>query len=147
MKKCNQCSETLPLENFYKRNDSTKYQNKCKKCMDKNYKNYYKNNSEKILNQQQTQSLDKRREQEYLRKYNMTLNEWNSIFESQNFSCAICGTKNFTGAGFKPHVDHNHSNGKIRGLLCADCNHGIGKLKEDISILYKAIEYLKKHNE
>ena len=44
-------------------------------------------------------------------------------------------------------VDHNHATGKVRKLLCHDCNTMIGKAKEDIQILESAINYLKKHKE
>lgn len=73
--------------------------------------------------------------------YGITLDEYNKMLESQNYECKICGihadkvTKAF-------HVDHCHSTGKIRGLLCSNCNIGIGNLQDDIEILKKAIKYL-----
>jgi hypothetical protein len=66
------------------------------------------------------------------------------MLESQNNSCAICGGD----AGQRSFsVDHDHISGKVRGLLCRGCNVGIGNLKDDIEILEKAIEYIKKHRE
>ena len=44
-------------------------------------------------------------------------------------------------------IDHDHKTGKIRGLLCQNCNVSIGKFKEDINIMQKAIDYLKKWRE
>lgn len=57
--------------------------------------------------------------------------------------CAICGVpeKELTR---KLHTDHNHETGKIRGLLCANCNHGIGNFKDNIRLLFLAVEYLEK---
>ena len=43
------------------------------------------------------------------------------------------------------HVDHDHKTGSIRQLLCVDCNHMLGRSKDNTSILSKAIEYLNKH--
>jgi hypothetical protein len=63
------------------------------------------------------------------------------MFAEQKGCCAICGvhqdnvTKRFS-------VDHNHSTGKVRGLLCQNCNAGLGNFMDDISNLKSAIEYL-----
>lgn len=111
--------------------------------MDNNYKLYYKNNKEKILNQQQTISKNLRISQNNYRKYKITNDIWNEMFSNQNFSCAICKTKEFKGKGSKPHIDHCHKTGKIRGLLCTNCNHGIGQFKDNLELLQEAINYLK----
>ncbi len=70
------------------------------------------------------------------------------MHEQQNGKCAICGvsialvgTKNIKDGA---HVDHDHVTGNIRGLLCHNCNAGIGYLREDISLLENAIQYLNK---
>jgi len=69
------------------------------------------------------------------------------LLEKQNGKCAICGNHeiaihNVTKNKQNLAVDHCHKNGKIRGLLCQDCNRGIGLFHEDISRLEKAIKYL-----
>ena len=74
------------------------------------------------------------------RNYGLTQEDYKKLLEQQKGVCAICGCK---PNGKALAVDHNHTTGKIRGLLCHDCNVGIGFLKEDISILQKSIEYLK----
>ncbi len=56
----------------------------------------------------------------------------------QNNSCAIC-QKPFRKT---PHIDHDHKTGRVRGLLCATCNHGIGSLKDSIILLKRAAIYL-----
>lgn len=43
-------------------------------------------------------------------------------------------------------IDHNHNTQQVRGLLCSECNKGIGHLKEDLYVLPKAIKYLEKYN-
>lgn len=76
--------------------------------------------------------------------YNMTPDEFNALWQSQNGECAICGVvmsprgRSTTSVA----VDHNHETGAVRGLLCRACNAGIGKLKDDPDILMSAAEYL-----
>lgn len=73
--------------------------------------------------------------------YTMDSEEFNKILESQNGCCAICKMpkyyKNFS-------IDHNHETGELRGLLCISCNSILGFANDDIEILQKAVEYLKR---
>lgn len=64
------------------------------------------------------------------------------VFRLQNGLCAIC----YSQLDSKAHLDHDHSTNKIRGILCANCNTGLGMFRDRISILLNAIEYLKKTN-
>ena len=74
---------------------------------------------------------------------------YEKLFNEQNGVCAICGlpetAKHATGQFKKLSIDHCHTTGNIRGLLCRGCNTGIGSLNDDILILQKAIEYLATH--
>jgi hypothetical protein len=86
------------------------------------------------------------------RKYNITLEDYNKMLDEQNGVCSICKdseTKIFkkTGKVTDLAVDHCHSTGKVRGLLCWNCNTSIGKMKDSVELLQNAIEYLKKHRE
>lgn len=73
-------------------------------------------------------------------RYGITQDEFNKIIELQDGLCAIC-QKSPTGA--KPwHVDHDHSTGRVRGILCHSCNTALGNFKDDPEILRKALEYL-----
>lgn len=76
------------------------------------------------------------------RLYGITFEQYEQMRVSQNGCCAICG--NPFRDGKDTQVDHNHTTGKIRQLLCSHCNTGIGNLMDDVSILAKAIEYLNK---
>ena len=75
-------------------------------------------------------------------KYGLTEEEYKKLFISQNNKCAICGCK-FTNEN-KGFVDHSHINGKVRGLLCTKCNTLLGMAQDNIDILEKAIQYLKR---
>ena len=81
-------------------------------------------------------------------KYNMTLEQYDHMFEEQNGLCAICGqseTRLFNGSITRLCVDHNHKTGKIRKLLCHRCNSSIGQFEDNIELLAKAIQYLEEN--
>lgn len=77
--------------------------------------------------------------------YGITIEDYNQFLENQNNKCAICNRdqSEFTR---KFAVDHCHITDKIRGLLCGNCNVGIGNLQDDIEILKNAIKYLENGN-
>ena len=85
---------------------------------------------------------DKTKVKEYrlVHKYNITLDEYNNLLIKQNNSCAICGRADPTGYNW--HVDHDHTTGKVRGLLCSKCNQGLGLFDENTNSLNRAIKYL-----
>lgn len=74
-----------------------------------------------------------------IREYGITLEQKEKIRLDQGKKCAIC-KKEITLSQSK--VDHNHITRKVRGILCNNCNTGIGHLKEDVKILKEAILYL-----
>ena len=74
--------------------------------------------------------------------YGIDVNEYEKLFKKQNGKCAICEGK--PGGRWNTFmIDHNHSTGFIRGLLCLKCNRAIGLIKDDIQIAKKIIKYLK----
>lgn len=166
MKKCSKCKIELPESEFWK--DKYKkdgLRSACKNCNanDKEYlkqynirtkndrKKYREKNSEKIKknarewqknNPDRVKFLKKRSN---LKKYGLTVEDYNNILEKQNYSCAICSSKNFL------QVDHDHKccseNARscgdcVRGILCRNCNTILGNANDDINILLNAIKYL-----
>jgi hypothetical protein len=129
MKLCTKCGETKPLTEFSISKKEKHYkQYRCKAC---NYA-YRQSRKEEIRNYQL----------QY--KFGVSRAEYNKMLSAQNNTCKIC--KSVCPTGRLLAVDHDHTTGVIRGLLCAPCNTGLGFLKDDISLLEKAIEYLKESN-
>ena len=80
-----------------------------------------------------------------LTKYGITLVERKKMQDEQGNKCKIC-QKAFT-SDCKSNVDHCHTSGKIRGLLCWKCNIGLGHFQDNPLVLIKAAEYLKNQGE
>lgn len=75
------------------------------------------------------------------RKYGVTEAQYTVQLEKQRGACAICGTKD-SGAYARFSIDHDHATKHFRGLLCTNCNLGLGHFKDDLATLQRAIEYL-----
>ena len=78
------------------------------------------------------------------RRYGITQEQYDAMFRAQNGSCAICGGQSLDGK--RLHVDHDHKTGKVRGLLCINCNHGLGKFQDSADNLTNAWAYLARHS-
>lgn len=92
---------------------------------------------------------DKRFNAHLKRNYSISIETYNEMLKGQKGQCKICGTEDFTkGKSNKnrPFVDHCHTTGKVRGLLCHHCNAGLGHFLDDTELLLSAINYLKDHN-
>ena len=85
----------------------------------------------------------KKRKAQRLRQYGLTIAEFNKLLESQGHKCAICGYDDKSDPNIFFFFFHCHTTGKVRGLLCASCNHGLGKFKDSQELLIAAAEYLK----
>ena len=124
LRKCIHCGTKAKTENdlisFV--TDNTCRYNKTNKCKPCDAKIHRENNLEK--------------------KYGLSLEEYDNLLERQEGKCAICGTTENRGPGFRLVVDHNHDTGKVRGLLCNGCNTGIGNLYDNPKVVLKAYEYL-----
>lgn len=77
-------------------------------------------------------------------KYDLTFERYDEMFEAQEGKCMICSVD------LVPHskqsaVDHNHTTGKVRALLCSMCNRGLGHFKDNPDLLMRASNYLKQH--
>lgn len=79
-----------------------------------------------------------------LKKYGLTLEQYNFMLEAQNNSCAICKEDKKTIRDW--HVDHCHTTGKVRGILCHHCNLLLGNARDNKNTLYNAINYLNKYD-
>lgn len=77
--------------------------------------------------------------------YGISLNDYNNLYISQKECCAIC-EKHQTTFSKNLFVDHCHSTGKVRGLLCHKCNSGLGQFEDNKAYLEKAILYLQERS-
>ncbi len=71
-------------------------------------------------------------------KYGLTPGRYAAMAAAQDHCCAVCGRKSPRGL----HVDHNHATGKVRGLLCGNCNRALGLLGDSAVVIRKAAAYL-----
>lgn len=114
-------------------------------------KDYLKNKERYLENSKITyqKNKEKLRDLAYQRKFGITIEEYNNLFDLQKGVCKLCNcpetkvNRKSTGLVKRLAVDHCHSSGKVRGLLCQDCNVGLGSFKDNIEVIQKAIEYLK----
>lgn len=156
MKKCTKCKVTKPLEK-YGVDKTTKdgYRYSCKDCYNKQQREYAKNNKEKIRERnarkkesrkayyQSEQGIKSSRNSHLKRNFGITLDEYENLSKKQNHVCKICGGKETQYRNRVLSVDHNHTTGEIRGLLCSNCNRALGLFKDKIENLINAVKYLK----
>lgn len=127
---------------------------KRKVSLNKATKKWRENNPDKIkaIRQKTDQKRKQARREKILQeKYGITLQTYLKMLEAQGSKCAICNqieTSLDRHGNLKPlYVDHNHTTGKVRALLCSACNLALGNFKESIDSLLNAVSYLRKHNE
>lgn len=157
MKCCSACRQTKPLTEFSKditrRDGAYPYCKGCKSLYKRRHpedKSKVKLRRDKSENKKKKQEYDRKRWFSYaeyrmhvrdttLRKtYGITLENYNYLLKLGEGKCNICGIKSNTSL----HADHCHSTGMVRGLLCSECNLGLGKFKDNEVIMTKAIKYL-----
>lgn len=132
MKKCTKCGEEKPQSEYYKgrfnKNTNTQYYNsQCKACTNAASNKHY-------------DVGDRRKNKHYKNRYGITYQDKIDLYASQNGCCKICGDAT---ALDKIHLDHCHSTGEVRGLLCHGCNIGLGMFKDNTETLLSAIQYIK----
>ena len=134
-RECRGCKETKPPTEF-----NTKWSRYlCIKC-------YYKMGNDWSLENPQKAAVHKRNH--HLEKtFGMTQMDFDSMLKAQGGVCAICSTELQDKRGYSPHIDHCHSTGIVRGILCFNCNAGLGMFKDNIESLKLAILYLEFHSE
>jgi hypothetical protein len=145
MKKCKKCGNEFPLSSFYKdkrQKDGHFYY--CKACCKEKDRDRYVKNVDALCeaakeNYYKNRSKVKNRHLE--KNYGISLSSFNDMREYQRYRCKIC-LKPEEEAVKGLHVDHCHKTGKVRGLLCRECNFMIGLAKDSPELLKSAIDYL-----
>lgn len=128
-KECSTCGLVLPVAEFGKRaGDPHLYRPSCRTCM--NRKRAERGFHVKLL------------------AHGMTIEQYHAMLTAQDHKCAICRSPgNGKGRRHQPLcIDHCHTTGKVRGLLCDRCNLGIGNFDDDVSRLEEAAEYIRRNN-
>jgi hypothetical protein len=135
LKVCKKCGEEKLITEFsFKRPTGRKpgFQPRCKKCCVEDTRNWNIKNKASA------------RDRYLQRTYNITEQEYKSRLLVQNNSCLLCKREfSNTWGATAPVVDHCHTHGHIRGILCNECNRGLGYFHDSIKTLENAILYLK----
>ena len=84
-----------------------------------------------------------RRDYDWQYRYGVSPEEYVTLYKAQNGKCKICGYKPKDGEYL--HIDHNKETGEIRGLLCRNCNLGLGSFKDNPENLIKAAKYVEEN--
>jgi hypothetical protein len=137
---CNRCKTKKRVCEFGRDKDTPiGYARKCRECN----RNYQANRRK-----QRPEHCAKQHRAAVLKMYGCDLYTYQTLLEKQDHKCAICRqpeTNVRKGKTQSLSIDHDHDSKKIRGLLCANCNVAIGMLRDDITILESAIDYLKSY--
>ncbi len=127
MKACTKCDIIKPFSEFYKvKNKRDGHMSRCRACI-----------------AEQDRSPQKFKDR-ISRQYHLTVEDYARMFNTQNGECAICH-KRLDDTKYKGvNIDHCHRTGSVRGLLCGNCNNGIGYLKDSLDLVRAAAEYLER---
>jgi len=159
---CTQCHATKPLNEFYSsfvaRDNAIRCQSECKECTkarkaaylkahpdrDKATRkaHYEKNRARRVAESCTWQAANKGRVRtNYLkRNYKLSTEQYDAMLKGQGYQCACCRVT--FSEDQKPAVDHCHKTGKVRGLLCANCNRAIGLLYDNPETMLRLADYL-----
>lgn len=108
----------------------------CRTCRNIRSKQWRKDNPERKRQYEKISTLKSR--------YNLSYEEYLDMFSKQENQCSICKTEVLPNTK-NAHVDHCHTTGIVRSILCTTCNTGLGKFKENKQLLAEAIKYLEFH--
>jgi hypothetical protein len=137
-KHCKRCGETKSLEHFeMRKRPSGNYtpHTYCRPCRAEYNREWKAANLAKVKAYTHKSHLKK--------TYGLDQGEYYAMLEEQNGVCAICNKQPPNGK--KLHVDHCHSTGDIRALLCGPCNRGMGGFRDNPAILRAAANYLERY--
>lgn len=135
-KVCNLCEEEKSVEEsfyqFYDKWAGKHYtSSRCKPC----HKEYKKTNPNTKRN---------RKNEKLKLRYGLTYEQWEAMRESENYSCMACGITEEEIGGVLD-VDHCHTTGKARGLLCNACNTSLGRMNDNPTALRALADYIEKY--
>ncbi len=143
---CRRCETTKPLTEFSlaraaTETQNTVYRSECKACNATLARQWFHANKER--------NKENRHRWNLANTYGLTPQDYLDMLAAQGDRCAICGLEEpsahgRTGTKFRLSVDHCHTTGRVRGLLCQKCNRAIGLLGDSVELLHKAIDYLQK---
>jgi hypothetical protein len=139
-KRCDECGETKALTDFNRSSKSNDgYQWKCRAC----YKAYNKNRDKYDIQLSRSKHLK--------RTYGMAPEAYLVLFETQNGVCAACSRSETTNDPRTKQiknlqVDHCHTTGKVRALLCQECNSALGLLHDDPARIRLLLRYAELHH-
>ena len=113
-----------------------------KEAQKRHGKNYRTNNAARVAAYMRVYHL--------ANTYGLTVADYDAMKAAQGGVCAICKkleTKVFKGERLmEMAIDHDHKTGKVRGLLCAQCNSGLGNFRDDTELMLTAMAYLEEHS-
>lgn len=146
MKTCTKCKLELDETEFHKNSRSKDgLRSYCKECNKGYYQKYKSDDPERVKNKWRVASkkyhtYDGRRNKT-LRGYGLTEETYNKMYDAQEGKCAICESE------LTLCVDHCHKSNQVRGLLCNNCNLGLGMFQDNPDRIREAIAYLKKYED
>ena len=142
VKTCKTCGETKEISLFASQIKRGKeyISLHCRSCDNERKKAYYAANPEKLR--------QKAKKYQLKAKYGLSEEALADMLETSDNRCEICQTpvehgRIELGAA---HIDHCHETGKVRGILCSQCNLGLGHFRDNVDYLNNAISYLEKHS-
>ena len=130
---CRTCGQEQPITEYYKTGrksdkDPDQRHHECKTCTKARLK--------------ESHCPETYRRQHLQRSYGITPEQYSELLEKQKHKCAACHTTEPGGKHNIFVVDHSHATGKVRGLLCKDCNIALGLLKDNTDTIANLIRYL-----
>lgn len=141
-KLCRKCFTVKLLVDFVKSADSKSgYRHLCKECNNAYYAQRRIDKYEKV------RSYERKFHRTRNLKYNFGINEeiYDKMLLEQNNTCALCPATKSDSTRPNLAVDHCHTTGRVRGLLCGKCNKGLGLFSDNVELLKRAINYLEKY--
>ena len=142
MKTCPQCQSVKPLTEFHVRKSrGGQPASRCKTCSREAQRTWRSKQTDYEKRRYQIVKVETR-ERHLVRKYGVTLADYDAMLAAQDGKCAVCLTTPETQRYGVFHVDRCHASGAVRGLLCRGCNTVLGVVNDDPAALARAIAYL-----